>query len=133
LYYPFISSRAAAIFCAANPSVSSQAADDFFAGQAANWPHFSIDGRRVVTASMDSTARARDAVKGIAIQTFRHNYWVWNAAFSQDGVRVVTACSDGRRKYLDLDACHPPSIWARLSAALRFGNFFALFRTASRS
>ena len=53
---------------------------------------FSPDGRRVVTASTDGTARVWDASSGKFIAPLRgHSGWVLKAAFSPDGLRVITA------------------------------------------
>ena len=63
---------------------------------------FSPDGRRVVTASRDHTARVWDAVTGEAIVgPLRHGHIVWKAAFSPDGLRVVTASQDGTARVWD--------------------------------
>jgi WD40 repeat protein len=56
---------------------------------------FSPNGRRVVTASADGTARIFDATSGKQIQLLRgHNDLVNSAAFSPDGRFVVTASND---------------------------------------
>jgi WD40 repeat protein len=48
---------------------------------------FSADGKRVVTASKDSTARVWDAQNGAEIaQLSGHTGWVYSASFSADGV-----------------------------------------------
>jgi hypothetical protein len=52
----------------------------------------SADGRRVVTASDDETARVWDAATGKAIgEPLKHAKAVTSAQFSPDGQRVVTA------------------------------------------
>ena len=53
---------------------------------------FSPDGRFVVTASLDGTARFWEAATGKAIgEPLRHESAVLSAAFSPDGRFVVTA------------------------------------------
>src|SRR5260370_40475510 len=50
--------------------------------QEVEYAAFSPDGRRVVTASKDHTARVWDAVTGAAITPpLRHGHIVWNASF----------------------------------------------------
>jgi len=57
--------------------------------------HFSRDGRRIATASLDYKAHVWDAVTGKEIQVFNgHSYDVNSARFSPDGERIVTASSD---------------------------------------
>ena len=55
---------------------------------------FSPDGKVVVTASRDGTARLWTS-KGRPLRTLRHRGPVATAAFSRDGRLVVTASSDG--------------------------------------
>jgi WD40 repeat protein len=56
---------------------------------------FSRDGKRVVTASSDQTARIWDARTGDEIAVLRgHVRGVRGAVFSPDGTRVVTASAD---------------------------------------
>ena len=58
---------------------------------------YSPDGRRIVTASTDTTARISDAGDGHLIAELKgHRGEVWHAEFSPDGARVATASSDGR-------------------------------------
>ncbi|MCZ8048580.1 MAG: AAA-like domain-containing protein [Microcystis sp. LE19-41.2A] len=57
---------------------------------------FSPDGKRIVTASEDNTARVWDAETGREIASLNgHQKAVITAAFSPDGKRIVTASSDG--------------------------------------
>src|SRR5271157_5644158 len=57
---------------------------------------FSPDGRWVVTASEDGTARVWEMATGKAVgQPLRHNGVIKSVAFSPDGKRVVTASADG--------------------------------------
>jgi WD40 repeat protein len=63
---------------------------------------FSPDGRRVVTASTDTTALIWDAATGMQIAALRgHDDKVWSAAFSPDGRRIVTASQDGTARIWD--------------------------------
>ena len=63
---------------------------------------YSPDGKRVVTASYDRTARVWDAATGAAIAVLRgHTGRVEAAAFSPDGVRVVTAGADATARVWD--------------------------------
>ena len=60
------------------------------------------DGRRVVTASDDNTARLWDAETGTEIAVLKaHEHSVTSAAFSPDGRRVVTASSDNTARLWD--------------------------------
>jgi hypothetical protein len=64
---------------------------------------FSPDGKRIVTASEDATARVWDATIGKAIGELRgHEGRVMSAAFSPDGTRVVTASEDGTARIWDV-------------------------------
>jgi hypothetical protein len=59
---------------------------------------FSPDGRRIVTASDDKTARIWDAATGRQIgQLNEHEGPVYSAAFSPDGKRIVTASEESGR------------------------------------
>ncbi|MCI0746402.1 MAG: protein kinase [Verrucomicrobia subdivision 3 bacterium] len=66
---------------------------------------FSADGRLVVTASYDHTARVWDAVTGNALTPpLVHDDVVVFAAFSPDGRRVVTTGLDGTARVWDVPA-----------------------------
>jgi WD40 repeat protein len=56
---------------------------------------FSPDGRRIVTASADQSARLWNATTGELQSTLAGRAgWVWAASFSPDGTRVVTTSHD---------------------------------------
>jgi len=57
-----------------------------------NAASFSPDGRRILTASEDKTARLWDAQSGKPLgESMRHEYKINGASFSPDGRRIVTA------------------------------------------
>jgi hypothetical protein len=65
---------------------------------------FSPDGggTRIVTASVDNTARVWDAATGAPIAELKgHTGWVNSAAFSPDGTRIVTASVDATARVWD--------------------------------
>ncbi len=66
---------------------------------------FSPDGKRIVTASDDNTARLWDAATGEAIGApfIGHDERVLSAAFSPDGKRIVTASLDGTARIWDAE------------------------------
>jgi WD40 repeat protein len=68
---------------------------------------FSPDGTRVVTASVDGTARVWDAATGQPVtRPLAHQARVLSAAFSPDGTRVVTASEDRTARVWDLPLDH---------------------------
>jgi len=73
-------------------------------GQQGMWSAaFSPDGSRIVTASLDKTARIWDAVTAKEIAVLHgHDNFVWSAAFSRDGSRVVTASVDKTARIWDI-------------------------------
>ena len=67
-----------------------------------NCATFSPDGKRIVTASGDRTAKVWDAQTGQMILTFKeHTNNVTTAAFSPDGNRIVTGDWDFTAKVWD--------------------------------
>jgi eukaryotic-like serine/threonine-protein kinase len=63
---------------------------------------FSPDGKRIVTASADSTARMWDAQTGLPLGgTLQHAATVNSAQFSSDGKRIVTASADSTARVWD--------------------------------
>src|SRR5215471_17350759 len=66
---------------------------------------FSPDGKRVVTASADNTARIWDADSGKEIALLQgHTDTVGSAGFSPDGKRAVTASADNTARIWDADS-----------------------------
>ncbi|HEX4420606.1 MAG TPA: hypothetical protein VH165_21975, partial [Kofleriaceae bacterium] len=69
---------------------------------------FSPDGTRVVTASVDNTARVWDARTGKPLTApLAHQDAVRSAAFSPDGTRLVTASSDNTARVWDARTGQP--------------------------
>ena len=63
---------------------------------------FSPDGKRLATASFDSTAKVWDGATGQPLLTLSgHTDFVTDIAFSLDGTRLVTASADGTAKVWD--------------------------------
>jgi WD40 repeat protein len=90
---------------------------------------FSADGRLVVTAGSDGTARLWEAATGREIRAFRgHTGSVNSAAFSPDGKQVVTASDDGALRLWDVATGR---MLHRLSAH-RGGTLAALFSPDGR-
>jgi len=91
----FLLARAWSYLPAPHPSLE---AHDDEVGSAA----FSPDGTRVVTASLDETAKIWDAASGRLLLSLEgHGGPVSFAAFSPDGTRVVTASWDGTARICD--------------------------------
>jgi WD40 repeat protein len=66
------------------------------------------DGKRIVTASVDETARVWDAENGHRLFTFSgRTGYVYDAAFSPDGKRIVTSSSDKTVRLWDAENGHP--------------------------
>jgi hypothetical protein len=63
---------------------------------------YSPDGKTIVTASKDGTAKIWDAASGRELDTLRgHTDWVTSAAYSPDGKTIVTANRGGTAKIWD--------------------------------
>jgi len=63
---------------------------------------FSPDGKRIVTASWDRTARVWDSTTGKQLHELKgHQDIVWSASFSPDGNYIVTASSDRTARVWD--------------------------------
>jgi eukaryotic-like serine/threonine-protein kinase len=63
---------------------------------------FSADGRRILTASADRTARLWDAESGSPIgEPMRHEVGIRDACFSKDGLLVATAADDSTARVWD--------------------------------
>jgi len=74
------------------------------------YAEFSPDGKRVVTASWDNTARVWDAETGQPLtEPLKHKNWVLCAQFSPDGKRIVTASSDYTARVWDSQTGQPLS------------------------
>jgi WD40 repeat protein/serine/threonine protein kinase len=85
---------------------------------------FSPDGRRIVTASRDHTARIWDANTGAAVTPpLRHGDIVWRAAFSPDSRRVVTASRDGTARVWDASSGQAAGPALRHDASLEDASF----------
>jgi WD40 repeat protein len=56
---------------------------------------FSLDGSRIVTASLDNTARIWNSTSAKEVAVLRgHDNYVFSAAFSPNGSRIITASGD---------------------------------------
>jgi WD40 repeat protein len=62
---------------------------------------FSPDGQKVITASLDNTARLSDARDGRQLLVLQHEDAVIGAVFSPDGQKVLTAMGDGPARIWD--------------------------------
>ncbi len=64
---------------------------------------YSRDGRRMITASVDRTARVWDTENGRELFDLRHSDWVWHGTFSPDGKRILTTGEDTTAKLWDAE------------------------------
>jgi WD40 repeat protein len=77
---------------------------------------FSPDGKQIVSASADNTAKLWDVATGNELFTFRHPKSVFSVAFSPDGKRIITGSydTDGNTTLLILwDATNGREIYTR--------------------
>jgi hypothetical protein len=96
---------------------------------------FDRDGRRIVTASYDNTARVWDAQTGAALaRLVGHENWVYHAAFDRDGRRIVTASYDNTARVWDAQTgkCLEVIVGARDVAAIASGAKAYLWRALRR-
>ncbi len=82
---------------------------------------FSPDGKRVVTASHDKTAKIWDAISGNLLANLTgHSDFVFTALYSHDGAKIVTASFDGLAKVWDANSgewlfdlkAHTDMVWS---------------------
>jgi WD40 repeat protein len=63
---------------------------------------FSPDGQRIVTGSLDGTAKTWEAASGKELVTFKgHRGGIWSVAFAPDGQRIATGSEDATVKVWD--------------------------------
>ena len=76
---------------------------------------FSPDGKRVLTASSDWTARIVDATKCTELAVLQHSLMVSNVCYSADGSRIATVASDGVVRIWDATELQEIRIWGPAS------------------
>jgi WD40 repeat protein len=85
---------------------------------------FSPDGSKIVTASLDHTARIWDAHSGRQLgPSLQNTGSVLMAEFNPDGKRVVTGCSDGTATVWDIESAHPIGTPMHAKESIRFVRF----------
>lgn len=84
---------------------------------------FSPDGRTMVTASADGSARVWDAWTGRQLLELRHNGAVRYAEFSPDERRIVTASEDATARVWDARTGQPVTPFLRHRAKVRRASF----------
>lgn len=78
---------------------------------------FSADGKLVVTASSDGTARLWDLASGTAQELGARPDGVKTAAFSPDGAQVITSSGDGTLRLWDLNTLNSRELDGRARSA----------------
>jgi WD40 repeat protein len=82
---------------------------------------FSPDGKRIVTASQDDTARVWDTGSGLLLGTLTgHTEQIYRARFSPDGKRIVTASADNTARLYIADL-HDLLGWAKQQLLIESG------------
>lgn len=83
------------------------------------WAEMSPDGKQVVTASYDGTARLWDVATGKQIGTpMNHDgYYVFRARFSPDGKKIATCSGDGTVRLWD-SAARPVAAFRQLTSCV---------------
>ncbi|MGE0607139.1 MAG: WD40 repeat domain-containing serine/threonine protein kinase, partial [Pirellulales bacterium] len=72
---------------------------------------FSGDGKVMLTAGLDRTARLWDTATGQPVrEPWEHPDEVWCAAISADGQTVATGCHDGFARLWDVATCQPRGV-----------------------
>ncbi len=67
-----------------------------------HYAQFSPDGKKVITASYDGSAKLWDAISGSLLLDLKaHTKYVWTAQFCPDGKKIVTASFDGNAEIWD--------------------------------
>ncbi len=98
--------------------------EDFLGGQKCLQAHFSPDGSRIVTASVDNTARIWDGHTGEPLTpSLRHPDWVTCAQFSLDGRWVATGCRDGGVRLWNVQTGEPTGTVLRHDKYVNFLTF----------
>jgi len=86
--------------------------------------NYSADGKRLVTACSDGTARIYDTATMQVLQTLKgHTQEVTHAAFSTDGKRVVTASADRTARIWSVRDGSPVGSPLAQSEAVRWADF----------
>jgi WD40 repeat protein len=85
---------------------------------------FSPDGKRIVTASADKTARVWDAEAGKTVAVLEgHAGEVWSAVFNPDGLRVVTTSGDSTARIWDAQTGDQIAVLTGHTARVRVAAF----------